>query len=191
MCHKQIILYMTKWTDFLLKALHIISWFIFVGVSIDAGGVLSNTIYAIFINAELSSHFWGYIDLSKLYQSNQVLFVILTSIMSIVTVLKAVLFYIIIKIFTDKKINLSNPFTQALGKYLYGITYCALGIGLFSKWGGDLLKWIANQNINMPLIENLKLAGADVWLLMGFVMLVFAIIFKKGIELQSENDLTV
>lgn len=140
---------------------------------------------------ELSSHFWGYIDLSKLYQSNQVLFVILTSIMSIVTVLKAVLFYIIIKIFTDKKINLSNPFTQALGKYLYGITYCALGIGLFSKWGGDLLKWIANQNINMPLIENLKLAGADVWLLMGFVMLVFAIIFKKGIELQSENDLTV
>lgn len=43
----------------------------------------------------------------------------------------------------------------------------------------------------MPLIENLKLAGADIWLLMGFVMLVFAIIFKKGIELQSDNDLTV
>ena len=57
---------MSKNTDFLLKALHIISWFIFVGVSIDAGGVVSNTVYAIFINSDLSAHFWGYLDLSKL-----------------------------------------------------------------------------------------------------------------------------
>jgi hypothetical protein len=182
---------MSKWTDFLLKALHIISWFIFVGVSIDAGGVLSNTVYAIFINAELSGHFWGFIDLSKLYQSNQAFFVTLTSIMSIVTVLKAVLFYIIIKIFTDNKIDFSKPFTLTLGKYLYGITYCALGIGLFSKWGSELYKAIISHKINIPEIQNLKLAGADVWLLMGFVLMVIAIIFKKGIELQSENDLTV
>jgi uncharacterized membrane protein len=40
-------------------------------------------------------------------------------------------------------------------------------------------------------VNLLKIGGADVWLLMGFVILVFAIIFKKGIELQSENDLTV
>lgn len=182
---------MSKWTDFLLKALHIISWFIFIGVSIDAGGVLSNTVYAIFINADLTAHFWGDIDLSKLYKSNQAFFVTLTAIMSIVTVLKAVLFYIIIKIFTDKKIELSKPFTQALAKYIYVIAYCALGIGFFSNWGGDLYRTILNQKINIPAIQDLKLGGADVWLLMGFVMMVFAIIFKKGIELQSENDLTV
>ena len=43
----------------------------------------------------------------------------------------------------------------------------------------------------IPVLQDLKLGGADVWLLMGFVILVFAIIFKKGIDLQSENDLTV
>jgi hypothetical protein len=182
---------MSKWTDFLLKALHIITWLIFVGVSIDAGGVLSNTVYAIFIHADLSSHFWGYIDLSKLYDSDQASFVTLTSIMSIVTVLKAVLFYVILKIFNDKKIDLSNPFTQVLGKYIFGIAYCALGIGFFSNWGGDLYKWILSKNISIPMIQELKIGGADVWLLMGFVILVFAIIFNKGIELQSENDLTV
>ncbi len=182
---------MSKRTDFLLKGLHVISWIIFIGVSIDAGGVLTNAIYSIFINSNLSAHFWGYLDLSKLYQFNQVCFITLTTLMSIVTILKATLFYFILKIFNNKKLDLANPFTPTLGKYINNIAYCTLGIGLFSKWGGDLLKWIANQNINMPLIENLKLAGADVWLLMGFVVFVFGRIFNKGIELQLENDLTV
>ena len=33
--------------------------------------------------------------------------------------------------------------------------------------------------------------GADVWLFMGVILIIFAMIFKKGIEIQSENDLTV
>jgi hypothetical protein len=182
---------MSNWTNFLFKALHIISWLIFIGVSIDAGGVLSNTLYTLLISSNLAAHFWGYLDLSKLYQSNQAAFVTLTSLMSIVTVLKAILFYIILKIFNDKKLDLTKPFTPALGKYIYLIAYCALGIGFFSNWGGDLYQWILGQNIVIPAIQDLKLAGSDVWLLMGFVIMVFGIIFKKGIELQSENDLTV
>jgi hypothetical protein len=182
---------MSKRTNFLLKALPIISWIIFIGVSIDAGGVLSNTVYSIFIDSDLSAHFWGYLDLSKLHQYNQVLFVTLTTLMSIVTILKAILFFTIIKIFHDNKLDLTNPFKPILGKYIYSIAYCSLGIGLFSKWGSDVVKSIISQNIIMPLNQDLKLGGADVWLLMGFVVMVFAIIFSKGIEMQSENDLTV
>lgn len=182
---------MTISTNFILKGLHIISWIIFIGVSIDAGGVLSNTLYCIFINSNLSAHFWGYLDLSKLYQFDQALFIMATTLMSIVTVLKAILFFIIIKIFYDNKLELTKPFTPILGKYIYSIAYCSLGIGLFSKWGSDVVKSIVSQNIIMPLIQDLKLGGADVWLLMGFVVMVFANIFNKGIELQSENDLTV
>jgi len=37
----------------------------------------------------------------------------------------------------------------------------------------------------------MRLAGADVWLFMGIVLLIIAFIFKKGIEIQSENDLTI
>ncbi len=182
---------MSKNTDFLLKALHIISWFIFVGVSIDAGGVVSNTVYAIFINSDLSAHFWGYLDLSKLYHFNQALFVTLTILMSIVTVLKAVLFYIILKIFYANKLDVANPFKTSLGKYIYIIAFCALAIGLFSNWGENLLNSLISQNVTMPYIQDLKIGGADVWMLMGFVVMVFAIIFKKGVDLQTENDLTV
>ena len=76
--------FMSKGTDFLLKGLHVISWIIFIGVSIDAGGVFTNAIYSIFINSNLSAHFWGYLDLSKLYQFNQVCFITLTDRKSVV-----------------------------------------------------------------------------------------------------------
>ena len=43
----------------------------------------------------------------------------------------------------------------------------------------------------MPTIHVLKIAGGDVWLFMGVVLFVIAYIFKRGIELQEELDLTV
>jgi uncharacterized membrane protein len=44
---------------------------------------------------------------------------------------------------------------------------------------------------SFPSIRNIQFEGADVWLFMGVILTIFALIFKKGIELQSENDLTV
>ena len=40
-------------------------------------------------------------------------------------------------------------------------------------------------------LYNIKFEGGDVWIFMATILLIFALIFKKGIELQSENDLTV
>lgn len=178
-------------TDYLLKGLHVISWIIFIGVCIDAGGVITNGLYSIFINPELANHFWNKVDLSKVYTFNNVSFVTLISLMCIVTTLKAILFYIIIKIFHNKKFDLSNPFNDTLEKFIFNIAYCSFGIGFFSKWGGDLIEWLMSKQVVMPAVQHLKMGGSDVWLLMGFVVFVFAKIFKKGIELQSETDLTV
>lgn len=43
----------------------------------------------------------------------------------------------------------------------------------------------------MPDVQYLGLGGADVWLFMGVSLFVIAQIFKRGIEIQSENELTV
>jgi hypothetical protein len=47
------------------------------------------------------------------------------------------------------------------------------------------------QNVLTQTFENIKFEGADVWLFMAIILLIFGMIFKRGIELQSENDLTV
>jgi hypothetical protein len=43
----------------------------------------------------------------------------------------------------------------------------------------------------MPELQHLRIGGADVWLFMGVVLYVVAQMFRRGIEIQSENELTV
>jgi hypothetical protein len=43
----------------------------------------------------------------------------------------------------------------------------------------------------MPDTQFLRLGGADVWLFMAVVLFIIAQIFKRGIEIQSENELTI
>jgi Protein of unknown function (DUF2975) len=182
---------MSKSDDYLFKGVNILAWIIFIGVCIDAGGVITNALYSIFFNARFSTHFWGGIDLYNVYNFNEAIFVTLVTLMSITTFLKATMFYLIVKIFHDKKLDLSKPFNATLAKYIYLIAYCAFGIGIFSSWGSNLVFGLTNQNVILPLIHELKMEGASIWFLMASTLLIFAVIFKKGIVLQSDNDLTV
>lgn len=182
-----------KINEILFKGLNILAWIIFVGLCIESGGLIVNAYISLFINHAASSKFWGGIDLYELYKFNQSHFVTIVVLMIIVSILKSILFYLIVNIFHKKKLNLSAPFNETLGTYIFNLSYLAFGIGLFSYWG---FKFSNNLNLNAvtPLIRNmqkLQFQGADVWLFMGVILLIFAMIFKKGIEIQSENDLTV
>jgi hypothetical protein len=180
-------------TGFFLKTLYVIAWIIFVGLCIDAGGLIVNTYVTLFINPAASVKFWGGLKLYPLYQFNESHYVTIVSLLIIVSVLKSILFYLIVNLFHKKKLNLSSPFNETLGKYIFLLSYLALGIGLFSYWGSRLANWliiISNGSLS-PTIQHLKFEGADVWLFMGVILLVVAMIFRKGIEIQSDNDLTV
>ena len=185
--------YMNIKTDFFLKTLYVIAWIIFVGLCINAGGLIVNSYVTLFINPEASAKFWGGMELYPLYTFNQSHFVTFVSLLIIVSILKSILFYLIINLFHKKKLNLSSPFNETLGKHIFLISYLAFGIGLFSYWGDNFSNWlhsISNGNLSLS-IQDIKFEGADVWLFMGVILIIFAMIFKKGIEIQSENDLTV
>ena len=74
----------------ILRILYILSWFMFVGVSIDAGGIISNAFYALVINPAVVHKFWEGIDLSALYQFDPGYFFVETLLMSIVAALKVI-----------------------------------------------------------------------------------------------------
>ena len=111
--------------------------------------------------------------------------------MSIVAVLKAILFYLIIKIIHDKKLNLAQPFNKDVNRFIFGVAYLTLGIAFFAIWGTNFSEKMVQQGVSIPSIQHLKIASGDVWLFMGITLLVIAQIFKRGIELQEENELTV
>lgn len=178
-------------TKQILKALLLLSWIIFIGLCIDAGGIVFNTFFVLVINPIGAEFFWQQTDLSGLYAFNKSYFITITILMSIVAILKAILFYLIVKILHDKKLNLMQPFNIAMKHFVANISYLALGIGLFSSWGAKNTKWLVAQGIPMPDIESLRFGGADVWLFMGIVLLVIAQIFKRGVAIQAENEFTI
>ncbi len=178
-------------TKQILNLLYILAWILFIGLCIEAGGIIFNTFFTLVINPICANNFWEGSDMSNLYAFDHGYFLVMTSLMSIVAIMKALLFYLIVKILYDKKLNMSQPFSKEVGSFIFNVSYLTFGIGLFSSWGAKYAKWFAQQGVELPDVESLHLGGGDVWLFMSVTLFVIAQIFKKGIEIQNENELTV
>ena len=173
-----------------LNVLLILSWVIFVGVCIEAGGFIVNAFFAL-VNPDVVKHLWHEADLSALFQYNTGYFFAEMLLMSVVAVLKAWLFYLIIKILHDKNFNLAQPFNREVRRFIFNIACITFMIGLFSWWGVKYTGWLVKQGVAMPDVQDLRLGGADVWLFMSVVLFVIGQIFKRGVEIQAENELTI
>lgn len=178
-------------SKYIWAALQILTWIIFLGLCVEAGCYLFNTIFALFVNPESTLNYWDKANMAPLYYFNQSHFVAMTAVMIIVAILKAILFYLILKIFYDKSINLTTPFTTELQSFLTKLGYLAFGIGLFANCGQDFALWLSEQGVAMPSMEGMNVDGSDVWLFMAVILFVIVRIIKKGVSLQSENDLTI
>ena len=129
--------------------------------------------------------------LSGLYQFDHGHFFVITLTMIIVSVLKAIMFYHIVKLFTEKKLKISQPFSIELRRFILILSYLALGIGLFSHVGFKYSAWLTKKGAQSADLQSLHIAGADVWLFMAVILFVIVQIVKRGIEIQKENDLTI
>lgn len=178
-------------TQQMLKVLNVLSWIIFIGLCVEAGAILFNAFFTLVLNPVAANNFWKEVDLSGLLAYDKGYFFSETILMSIVAILQALLFYLIVKILSGKKLNFSQPFNDEMTRFISNISYLAIGIGLFSYWGAKYTKWLVEKGVTMPEIQKLGFGGADVWIFMGITLLVIAQIFKRGVEIQAENDLTI
>lgn len=178
-------------TKLMLQVLHVLAWIIFVGVCIEAGSFLFGTFYAMFINPGGAKHFGLSLDLSNLYNHDRGFFLVVTLEMCLVAVLRAVLFYFIIKMLHDKKLNMAQPFNADVQRFISRAAALCLFIGVSSSLALKYVNWVTEKGIVMPDAEHLRLGGADVWEFMAITLFVIAQIFKRGIEIQTENELTV
>lgn len=183
--------FMTIKTDYILNALHVLSWIVFIGLCLDAGIFIVYTVLTLVLEPAVAAKMWKEVDLAAVYNYSQSHFVTLTSLIIITTILKALMFYVIVLFFYKKNFNLAKPFNETTKKFVLKLGYLSLGIGFFSSWGTGFVEGLVRKGVSIPDLRFMRLAGADVWWFMGIVLMVIAFIFKKGIELQNENELTV
>ncbi|MEQ3662734.1 MAG: DUF2975 domain-containing protein [Flavobacterium sp.] len=178
---------MSKTNNFVFKALTIVAWIIFVGLCIEAGGLIVNFIFSIY-KPDFVQNLYQKLDLSEMYESNKWIFYSMYSFILFISILKAVLFYVVANLVT--KIDLSKPFNSFVSKQILLISYYTLSIGLISHIGQQSAKNLMHHGF---VTNNLNPFWADsqAFILMAAIIYIIAQIFKKGIEIQNENELTI
>lgn len=178
---------MSRTNNFVFKGLKIVAWIIFVGLCIETGGLIVNFIFSLY-NPEFVQNLYQKLDLSEMYNRSQWAFFGMYSFILIISILKALLFYVVIILVT--KINLSKPFNNFVSRKILQISYYTLSIGLLSYIAQQVAKNLQHHGY---IIDTLNQFWADsqAFILMAAVIYVIAIIFSKGVEYQEELDETV
>ncbi len=178
---------MSKTNNFVFKGLKIVSWIIFVGLCIEAGGLIVNFFFSLY-NPEFVQNLYQKLDLSEMYERNKWAFFSMYSFILFISFLKAYLFYIVIRLM--HKINLSKPFNSFVSRQISQMSYYTLSIGLLSHIARQSAKNLQHYGF---IIDSLNEFWADsqAFILMAAVIYFIAIIFSKGVEYQDELNETV
>jgi len=178
---------MSKNNNFVFKGLHIVAWVIFVGLCIEAGGLIVNFIFSLF-KPEFVQNLYQSLDLTEMFKDNKWAFFGIYSFILSISILKAFLFYIVIRLM--QKMDLTKPFNTFVSDQLLQISYYTLAIGLFSFIGRQIAKNLMHHGFVTDSLNQFW-ADSQAFILMGAVVYIIATIFKKGVDIQNENDLTV
>jgi hypothetical protein len=183
----QISTIMSKTNNFVFWALYIVAWLIFVGLCIEAGGLLVNFFFSLY-KPEFVQNLYQKLDLTEMYKGSRLAFFGIYSFILIISISKSCLFYIVIRLM--HKMDLSKPFNSFVARQISLMSYYTLSIGLLSYIARQLVKNLMHHGF-VPDNLNQFWADSQAFILMGAVIYIIATIFKKGVEIQTENELTV
>ena len=175
---------MTTKTTFILKAMNIIFWVIFIGLCIKTGAILISFLISLFINSDGAKNLYLGFNLFDLFTFDKLHYCFIVSFIILLTGLKAYMAYLVVKIFL--KFKFSSPFKTTVTSLISKISYVALGTGILAIISSVYSDWLIKKGI--PISHDW---GSDEILFFAGVIYIVAQVFKKGEEIQTENELTV
>ncbi len=170
-----------------LMLITVVIWSIFIGLCIQAGAMLFTFVYSLF-NPVVSQNLYEGLNLSALREQNSWYYGGVLSIVLFIAGQKAYLFFLMIRIFL--KINLIQPFSREVSKLISSISYVALEIGAGIIIASGIFKWMQVRGYELDRVPQMMGGGFE-FLLMAALLVAIGIVFKRGVEIQDENELTV
>ena len=186
-------------TQQLISILKFIFWIVFIFFLVEAGALLFNFGRG-FINPESAKNIYRGLDLSVLRTRNLDAFLSVGSLSITVAIFKAYITYLVIKVAT--KGNLEHPFTQEIAMLISKISQAVLVCGIISLIADQYCRRLTKKGFfgdltldgQRGIVEaidiNLTWSGQE-FLFLAAIIFIIAKVFQKGIELQTENDLTI
>lgn len=169
-------------TKRILKIMHVFAWIAFVGLSIKAGAIIVTYLISLG-NQEAARNLYEGLNLLAYREDNILQYSIIVGYRIIQFGLQAYIAFLVIKLLSN--LNINRPFNANALKWMQTISYSLL------------LMWaiVVAHNIHVGILEatlgiKATLISSEFVLIAGIVY-VFSLLFKRGLELQYENDLTI
>lgn len=170
-------------TETILPILHVGAWIVYIGAIIRS--VMLAVVFVLGnISGEdefYSNHFWPAISIFSLLWA--------------ITILHVQVWEKVKDILTE--INLGNPFTMLTAQRLVNTGYLLLAIWIVSFIGKNYLHYLHKSlEGTSEFMQGFSYsqAGFDadgVYLLNAGIVYIIAQVFRRGVELQQENELTI
>lgn len=169
-------------TEKLLSLMHILAWLVFIGLLIKSGAILFG--YILSINNELAAqNLFGGLDLSEYRTYSFIQYTCIIGYKIILFALEAYIAFSVTKLLSG--LNLKDPFNRKVQVLMQKISYCIFYLWIIALVHNAHVQFIgAKHNFKMDLFSS------DFIFLAGIIF-IFAQIMKRGIEIQTENDLTI
>ncbi len=170
-------------TTQILAIMNVIAWMAFIGYAINAGAILTSYVVSWF-NPNASKNMYLQLNKNVLEQYSFLQYTMSISFMFAILCIKAQIALLVTRVLG--KVNLENPFKTRVALALEKISYLLITIATLAFLANAHTDWLQKRTG----IEGDKLTTQEILVTAGLVFIISQI-FRRGVELQAESDLTV
>jgi hypothetical protein len=173
-------------TEKILIVLRILAFMGAIKYSIDFGAQLTHFV-ASFINIDWAKRTYEVnLDIFNIREKSIPYYSYAMCLTITVSALKATIWYVVYALLT--KLKLQTPFSMEVEKKLESIAFLSLGVWMVRGIFWKIYAYYLLQDTGIQLSAN---NTGDEYLFMAGIVYIISQIFKRGIEIEEENQLTV
>jgi hypothetical protein len=172
-------------TERILTVLKLLAFIGGIGYAIVCGSELLSFV-ASFISPGWAKHTFA-VDqnIFSLLDHSVSFYAYIMSLVIVLSAMKSLIWFVVADLLLKLKLN--NPFSIEVAKKLEKISYLLFGIWILSIVGKIYMNWLSKDTGLQPT----RTIIGDEYLFIAGLAYIISQIFKRGIEIQEENDLTV
>ncbi len=163
--------------------MYVLTWIAFIGLMIETGAILVSYVVSCF-NPGAAKNLYKNLNLQELRAFSLGQYTMSVSFVLAISGMKAFVLFLVIKALS--KVNLANPFTSEVARLLEKISYILLEIWIIVVLNNEHAGWLLKRT---GITSESR--SAEEFIFMAGLVFIISQIFKRGVEMQSENDLTV
>lgn len=167
-----------------LKILKLLALLASIGYAVEAGSIIISVVVSKF-NPEAAKNIYKGLDLYKLKEYSNSLYYQTASFIAAIAILKSTVWLMVTRMLSG--LNIRNPFKPAMTKILEKISYTLVTIWIIGFIANIQTRWIEKRTGYQPV----QIISIDEFLFLAGLVYIISQVFKRGIEIQSENDLTI